>query len=275
MTNRILSIEVRDHSVVPAEAEVHVTVVPERLDAGTEAHGRLVGPRNRYASTVEVAYHLRPLRVPTGRPAITLRAIIPEASLWSPECPHLYSGPVELWQDGQRCDATQLRHGLRYFSVGPRGLRINGRVVPLRGLPVTALDETRAVALRAAGYNLLVAPAVDAARAVWDLADVVGFTVLGRVEAGTPATRLRELAGHPSCLGWLLADDARLGEMPAGTLAGVGPAHAEASRASFLAVPGEARADEGLRRPVLLLVAPGAAAPTQGVLGVVEQGEPA
>ena len=133
MSNRILHVELRDRSVIPAEAEVHVAVVPERLDTRTEARGRLMGPQCRYASTVEVAYHLRPLLVPTGRPAIGLRAVIPEANLWSPETPYLYYGPVELYQDGARCDVVTVRHGLRACSVGPRGLRVNGRLTPLLG----------------------------------------------------------------------------------------------------------------------------------------------
>src|SRR4051794_31875314 len=103
MSNSILHIELTDHSLIPAEAEVRLTVVPRVLNAGTEVRGRLMGPRCRFASTVEVAYHSRPQLIPTSRPAITLRAIIPEASFWEPQSPHLYSGPVELWQDGQRC----------------------------------------------------------------------------------------------------------------------------------------------------------------------------
>src|SRR5262245_42110310 len=137
MTNRILSVTLRDHSLVPAAAEVHVTVVPERLDAGTQVRGRLMGPRCAYASTVEVAYHLRALPAPTAQPGITLRAIIPEASLWEPKSPHLYAGPIELWQDGQRCDVVQVRHGLRQITLGPRGLRLNGSPIRLRGRVIT------------------------------------------------------------------------------------------------------------------------------------------
>src|SRR4051812_43711206 len=102
MSNRIRHLEIRNHSLVPAEAVVHLTVVPDRLDAGTRAAGRLMGPRCAFASTVEVAYHFRPWTVPTSEPALTFRAVIPEASFWEPETPFLYAGPLELWQDGTR-----------------------------------------------------------------------------------------------------------------------------------------------------------------------------
>src|SRR5262245_8326353 len=196
MTNRIVHVELRDRSVVPAEAEVHVIVFPEHLDPRTEARGRPMGPRCRYASTVEVAYHLRPLLVPTGRPAIGLRAILPEANLWSPEAPHLYEGPIELWQDGERCDVVEVRHGLRQFSVGPRGLRVNGRLTTLRGREVAGLDDGEALALRHSGHNLVLAAVRPDMADVWEVADRIGLLVLGRITAA-PAGLVPRLAGHP------------------------------------------------------------------------------
>ncbi len=56
MDNRIRQIEVRDRSLIPAEAEVWITVTPEHHTPTTEVRGRLMGPRCPYASTVEVAY---------------------------------------------------------------------------------------------------------------------------------------------------------------------------------------------------------------------------
>src|SRR5438034_9440293 len=115
MDNRILDIRLEDHSLDPVRAEVRVLVRPDHLTPTTEVRGRLVGPSCPYASTVEVAYPLRPLRraEPSDPGTIPLRVAIPEASLWDTQSPHLYAGPVELWQDGQRCDRVELRHGLR------------------------------------------------------------------------------------------------------------------------------------------------------------------
>lgn len=205
MSNHILSITLRDHSLIPAEAEVRITVVPAFLDAATEVRGRLMGPRCRFASTVEVAYHLRPLVAQPDHSAITLRAIIPEASLWEPQSPHLYSGPIELWQGGQRCEVKQVRHGLRHVALGSRGLRLNGRPYQLRGKEVTTLDEGTALALRESGYNLVVTPVEEATTAIWEVADRIGFFVLGRITQESELTR--QLAGHPSCLGWLMGEE--------------------------------------------------------------------
>jgi hypothetical protein len=202
LSNRILSVTLRDASLVPAEAVVHVTVVSERLDAGTEVRGRLMGPRCRFASTIEVAYHLRKLS--SSSDSVTLRAVIPEASFWDPQSPHLYGGPIELWQDGQRVETITVRHGLRHLALGPRGLRVNGHLLRLRGRRVTALDDNAALALREAGYNLVVVPVGEVTTAIWEVADRIGLFVLG-VEGEAPVQS--ELSRHPSCLGWLVGDE--------------------------------------------------------------------
>ena len=273
-SNRILHIDLRDHSLVPAEAEVHVTVVPEHVDGGTEARGRLMGPRCRFASTVEVAYHLRRVLLPTARPALTLRAVIPEASLWEPETPHLYAGPIELWQDGVRCEVAPVRHGLRHISVGPRGLRLNGRAITLRGREAATCSDGEALALRLQGYNLLVAPASNASRHIWEMADRLGFFVLGRIDNREQAALTPFLSSHPCCLGWLLSGEGlSLEESPAGTVlgieAGAGPEPAQANVVMTTAAEA-ARGDRG--RPLLLRAAPGETPAVEGavVLGVVD-----
>ncbi len=203
MTNRIVRIDQRAHSTIPAEAEVRITVFPERLTPTTEVRGRLMGPRCRFAGTVEVAYHFRPLpsgaAVPPG--ALGVRALVPEASLWEPETPFLYEGPVELWEDGQRLERALVRHGLRSVEVGPGGLLVNGHRLLLRGRELADCSEEQALEFRRAGYNLVVVP-VEAARA-WEVADRVGLFVLGRRSGAEEEGALRERGGHPSWLGWL------------------------------------------------------------------------
>jgi hypothetical protein len=251
MNNRILHIELRDRSVVPAEAEVLVTVVPETLDGGTSVQGRLMGPRCRYASTIEVAYHLRPLLVPTARPAITMRAIIPEASLWDPESPHLYVGPVELLQNGERCQVVEVRHGLRHISVGPRGMRINGRLLRLKGKVAETITEEEALASRQAGYNLFVAPMRESSRMLWEVADRIGFLVLGQLSSDYSPALMADLAGHPSCMGWIVPAGVPIpGEIPYGTLLG---AEREEPRASFVVVSASTFAQSDLSRPALVV----------------------
>src|SRR5262245_50368134 len=116
MENRIRTVRVLDARLDPVEAEVWVTVEPERLTSTTQVRGRLMGPRCPYSTTLEVAYPLREHSrqyESEGPPRLTLRAIIPEPGLWDPQSPFLYQGPLELWQCDQRCDQVQVRHGLR------------------------------------------------------------------------------------------------------------------------------------------------------------------
>jgi hypothetical protein len=261
MPNSIQRIELRDHSLVPPEAEVHLTVVPSFVNTGTEVRARLMGPRCRFTSTVEVAYHFRPLLIPTAQPALTLRAIIPEASYWEPQTPHLYAGPVELWQDGQRSAVVQVRHGLRHLALGLRGLRLNGRLLRLRGRTVQTLDESSALALRQAGCNLVVVPVSDATRSAWEIADRIGLFVLGRLETGTSMPD--DLAGHPSCLGWL--DTAATGMLLLGSTAG-----RDRTMGQFRIVRANELAAMPADLPMLALGPPGFDSEA-AVLGVVEE----
>jgi hypothetical protein len=270
MSNRILHIELEDHSLVPAQAEVHVTVVPEHIDARTEVRGRLMGPRCRFATTIEVAYHVRPL---ASANALVGKVIIPEASLWEPESPHLYAGPIELWQDGVRCDIVQVRHGLRHVAVGPNGLRLNGRLLRLSGLKVSSLNEAEALALRQGGRNLLLAPVSEESGPIWDVADQMGFFVLGKIDERSNSALTATLARHPSCLGWLLLGEKVPAELASAPLLGVRAGTTPPAEANFVAVPaGEAPpAEKNL--PVLLL-GRRIEEPPEGaavVLGTVEQ----
>jgi hypothetical protein len=224
MVNTIVRIEIRDRSLAPAQAEVWVTVVPERTDADTEVRGRLMGPRSAWAATVEVAYPLRPLGpgIPGDPAGITRRVVIPEASLWEPAKPFLYQGPVELWQDGVRCGLVDVSHGLRSWTLGPRGLRLNGKPLTLTAREVTqAPDDSEARKLRASGCNLLIAPVAE--DRVWAAADRLGFLVLGRLAGGDEGLRrAAALAGHASCLGWLVRPGANsFHRLPPGGFVGV------------------------------------------------------
>ncbi|MBY0231639.1 MAG: hypothetical protein K2W96_20330, partial [Gemmataceae bacterium] len=133
--------------------------------------------------------------------------------------------PVELWHAGQRLDSRTVRLGLRTFQAGPKGVRCNGRLLELRGRSVEGLDDESALALRAEGINLLVADA--ALSQVWEIADRVGFAVLGRIGGESPAER----AAHPSHLGWLVPDDRAL---PAEGIVAVSPAHPAAGEAALI-----------------------------------------
>ena len=52
--------QVCEHSLDPAQAELWISVTAEHLTPTTELRGQLAGPRCLYAATVEVGYPLRP-----------------------------------------------------------------------------------------------------------------------------------------------------------------------------------------------------------------------
>jgi hypothetical protein len=168
-----------------------------------------------------------------------MRVVIPEASLWEPQSPFLYEGPVELWQDGVRCDWAVVRHGFRAISLGPRGLRLNGKPLELHGREMDSPpDANRARELRLEGTNLLLASVVPGVEALWDAADRFGFFVLGKITDGSEETirRAAVLARYPSTIGWVLQVGANfLGRLPPSGLVGV-----EAPEASWESLPNEA-----------------------------------
>ena len=235
MENRIIRVEVRNGSVVPAAAEVWLRVETAFRTPTTELRGRLMGPRCRFAATIEVAYPLRPFgKAPDEFEGLSGRVVIPEASLWDPESPFLYQGPLELWQDGRLCERVTVKHGLRARTLGPRGLSINGRRLSLRGRSGSALTETEALTLRSEGVNLLLTPVTTATQPLWELADSIGFLIVGKIthfDAETPAL-VAALSAHASCLGWLVepADVGRL----AGEIVGVAAEHAPLEGVQFV-----------------------------------------
>jgi hypothetical protein len=231
MDNRITDVEARDLRLTPAAAEVRVVVRAERRTPATAVRGRLVGPRCAFANTVEVAYPLSPVPAETQARAegeLAARVVIPEASLWDPQSPFLYVGPVELWEGQRRCDAVTVRHGLRDVRVRHGGIAVNGRPLAVRGkeMPATCSDD-EALRLRQAGYNLLVTPVSESTTPLWDVGDRLGFLVAGRVSAADADTLrlLGRLGRHASCAGWFAAGPAVAPPvvLPAGTLDQFGP----------------------------------------------------
>jgi hypothetical protein len=212
MANRIRAVDVRQRLMDLTEPEIWVTVRPERVTPTTEIVGRLVGPRCRFATTVEVAYPLRPFARPTDVPSaatelaeLPRRVVIPEASYWEPESPFLYEGAVELWENGKAVDRHELRVGLRTIQLVARGLRVNGKPLALRVRAVDALSEHEALALRDKGINAVLAPVSAATTPIWDTADRLGFFVIGRVpDSGNALATAKALRQHPSRLAWLV-----------------------------------------------------------------------
>jgi hypothetical protein len=204
MKNRIHLVNDAGRSLSPMEAEVRLTVFADHVTPTTEIRGRLVGPRCRFATTVEVAYPLRSPPHERGEiPPLTVCAVIPEPCLWDTQSPFLYRALVELWEDGERCDQAQFDVGLASLTMGTSGLYWNGKRLALRGTTRLPASDAEALRLRQAGYNLLLAPVAQIR--TWFTAYEVGFLVLGRLALSEQALRQASVAGAMvSCLGWLL-----------------------------------------------------------------------
>jgi hypothetical protein len=195
-------LHIRARSFDPAQAELWLSVHVSEPASGLEVRGRLVGPRCPYATTVEIAYPLRPLPEPLrAGTTFTHRVVIPEASLWDPQSPFLYHGVIELWQDGTCHDRIPLQHGLRQLTIDRRGLCCNGRPIRLRGREAMPASDAELQRLRQDGVNLLVAPLEAEADDLWERAERLGMLMLGRVDAEEDLSRITSRA---SCLGWLL-----------------------------------------------------------------------
>jgi len=181
----LLRVRVEDVKLTLAAAELRVQLLDSSLAAGTELRGRLVGPRNRYASTVEIAYPLQPCW-PLLRNC--QRVAIPEPNLWSPTSPFLYRGTVELWMKGERTAEVAVQHGLRTTMLGPAGLRWNGQPLVLRGRECgpEPPSSSNLLAWRQEGCNCLLVAAPSAYRSTCALADEFGFLAICRVRATEP-----------------------------------------------------------------------------------------
>jgi beta-galactosidase/beta-glucuronidase len=121
MSNKLRQVTAQLHRLSSAEAEVWLLVEAERVTPTTEVRGRLMGPRCPGASTIEVAYPLRPFsQQPEGASPLSRRVVIPEPSLWETEQPYVYRAVVELWEDGRQCDRAEFDYGLRMAGAEPR-----------------------------------------------------------------------------------------------------------------------------------------------------------
>ena len=77
------------------------------LPADAQVRGRLMGPRCPGLSTIEIAYHLRPIEPPV------YQVLIPEPTLWTPDRPYVYEGPVEWVKDGAKMGSMLISVALK------------------------------------------------------------------------------------------------------------------------------------------------------------------
>jgi beta-glucuronidase len=162
---------------------------------------------------------------------------VPDATLWSPDKPHLYDLVAELMHNGAAYDRYSLPIGIREVKVEGDALLLNGRPVYLRGFgrhedfPVTGRGLVPAVVVKDyalmkwIGANSFRTTHYPYSEQMMDLADRLGFLVIDE----TPAVGLffaeegleRRLAvcrqyvhdliardkNHPSVIMWSVANE--------------------------------------------------------------------
>jgi hypothetical protein len=101
------SCTVRIHRLDAALAELHLRFAD--VPADVKIAGRLMGPRCPGVSTIEVAYHLRPL----PESGSVYRVLIPEPIFWSEDRPCVYAGPIEFRRDGKTIATITVSVGVR------------------------------------------------------------------------------------------------------------------------------------------------------------------
>lgn len=115
---------------------------------------------------------------------------IENAHLWCEEDPYLYTVKAILIRDGETIDEASDRFGMREISWGPKGLKINGKEVLLRGGCIHhdngvlgACDfrdaEYRRVRLmKESGFNAIRSAHNPASKALLDACDELGVYVM-------------------------------------------------------------------------------------------------
>ena len=96
---------VRVHRLDPTLAIMHVEFADLPYDV--EVTGRVMGPRCKDVSTVEIAYLLRRLK------DSVYQILIPDPSYWSAQRPFVYEGPLQFRRGGQVVGEINVSFGVK------------------------------------------------------------------------------------------------------------------------------------------------------------------
>ena len=177
-------------------------------------------------------------------PLVELAAEVPKARPWTAETPQLHRLQVELLDPrGRVAEATELRCGFRTVAIEAGRLRVNGRVVTLRGVnrhehhpsfgktvpPETTREDL--VLMKRHGFNAVRTAHYPHAPEFYDLCDELGLYVIDeanvesharqhslcddpRYEAAI-AARIRRMVArdrnHPCVILWSLGNESGYG----------------------------------------------------------------
>jgi beta-galactosidase len=131
-----------------------------------------------------------------GRAEVTLAVSLPDALLWSPDRPHLYTAIVSLQQDRRERDRIEERFGMRQLQTRGNVLLLNGKPLYLRGYgddnievltgfpPASkAVYVERLKQARAFGFNAVRFHSMTPAEEFFQAADEVGLLVMAELPA--------------------------------------------------------------------------------------------
>ncbi|MGH9371666.1 MAG: glycoside hydrolase family 2 protein [Vicinamibacterales bacterium] len=133
---------------------------------------------------------------PGGHADVEVAVAIPDARLWSPEQPHLYTAAIALLQGGRETDRMEERFGMRQLQTRGNVLLLNGRPLYLRGYGDDNIEvltgfppSSRAVYLerlrqvRAFGFNAVRFHSMTPPEEFFHAADEVGLFVMAELPA--------------------------------------------------------------------------------------------
>ena len=174
-----------------------------------------------------------PLFVPPGGLERCFDIAVPNARLWSPDSPHLYTARVVIGAKDKMLDEHNVRFGMREFTVRDGRFHLNGKPLFVKGAfwegqyPSTLAHPKNAEIVRkeiemakAAGFNLLRPWRMPPVPMILDLADELGILLTGapavecmnrwpvltpqleRRWTGEMAAMVRRDRNHPSVILW-------------------------------------------------------------------------
>lgn len=127
---------------------------------------------------------------PGDTAVVALWIRVPDARLWSPETPNLYTAKITLSEDGKTIDETDQRFGFRTLEWSADGFKLNGKPMTINGgcahhdngiLGAAAYDRAerkRVEQLKKAGFNAVRTSHNIPSEAFLDACDEVGLLVI-------------------------------------------------------------------------------------------------